>query len=85
MTTRMDDGRRRRGWTMDTDDGRRRWTTTMDADEDGRCRRRTDAGVGGGELTTAAPDVPDGEDDGATDGRDGVARNEGNSCSDGVF
>lgn len=58
------------------------WTMTMDADKDGRCRRRTDAGAGGGGLTAAAPD---GEDDGATDGRNGVARNEGNSRSDGVF
>ncbi|BAB92849.1 hypothetical protein [Oryza sativa Japonica Group] len=61
------------------------WTTTtmtMDADKDGRCWRQTDAGAGGGGLTTAAPG---GEDDGASDGRDGVARNEGNSYSDGVF
>uniref|UniRef100_A0A0E0HPU8 Uncharacterized protein n=1 Tax=Oryza nivara TaxID=4536 RepID=A0A0E0HPU8_ORYNI len=58
------------------------WTTTMDANEDGRCRRRTGVDAGGGGLTTA---VPGGEDDGATDGRDGVARNKGNSCSDGVF
>ncbi|EEE60020.1 hypothetical protein OsJ_12769 [Oryza sativa Japonica Group] len=58
-------------WTMTT--------MTMDADEDGRCRRRTGVGAGDDGLTTAAPG---GEDDGATDGRDGVARNEGNSCFD---